>query len=46
MSTLVLTAHGSRDPRSGSNARAVANRLAGLRPDLDVRLAFLELNEP
>ncbi|WP_156669605.1 sirohydrochlorin chelatase, partial [Mycobacterium sp. E3339] len=25
---------------------AVANRLAGLRPDLDVRLAFLELNEP
>ncbi len=46
MSTLVLTAHGSRDPRSGANARAVADRLALLRPDLDVRLAFLELNEP
>ncbi|OBF12210.1 sirohydrochlorin ferrochelatase [Mycobacterium sp. ACS4054] len=46
MSTLVLTAHGSRDPRSGANARAVADRLAGMRPDLDVRLAFLELNEP
>ncbi|WP_156675547.1 sirohydrochlorin chelatase, partial [Mycobacterium sp. E188] len=46
MSTLVLTAHGSRDPRSGANARALADRLAGMRPDLDVRLAFLELNEP
>ncbi len=46
MSTLVLTAHGSRDPRSAANARAVANRLTRLRPDLDVRLAFLELNEP
>lgn len=46
MSTLVLTAHGSRDPRSGANARSVADRLRILRPDLDVRLAFLELNEP
>jgi sirohydrochlorin ferrochelatase len=46
MTTLVLTAHGSRDPRSGANAQAVADRLAGMRPDLDVRLAFLELNEP
>lgn len=46
MSTLVLTAHGSRDPRSGANARALADRLQGMRPDLDVRLAFLELNEP
>jgi len=46
MSTLVLTAHGSRDPRSGANAEAVADRLARMRPDLDVRLAFLELNAP
>lgn len=46
MNTLVLTAHGSRDPRSGANAEAVADRLAALRPDLDVRLAFLELNAP
>ncbi|WP_102417198.1 sirohydrochlorin chelatase [Mycobacterium sp. 4858] len=46
MSTLVLTAHGSRDPRSGANAQAVADRLASVRPGLDVRLAFLELNEP
>lgn len=46
MSTLVLTAHGSRDPRSGANAQALADRLAGMRPDVDVRLAFLELNAP
>ncbi len=46
MSTLVLTAHGSRDPRSGANAAAVADRLRLMRPDLDVRLAFLELNAP
>ncbi|OCB40882.1 sirohydrochlorin chelatase [Mycobacterium parascrofulaceum] len=46
MSTLVLTAHGSRDPRSGANARAVAERLRGMRPGLDVRLAFLELSAP
>lgn len=46
MSTLVLTAHGSRDPRSGANAHAVADRLTRMRPDLDVRLAFLELNAP
>lgn len=46
MSTLVLTAHGSRDPRSGANARALADRLTSMRPDIDVRLAFLELNKP
>jgi len=46
MNTLVLTAHGSRDPRSGANAEAVADRLAAMRPDLDVRPAFLELNTP
>lgn len=46
MSTLVLTAHGSRDPRSAANAQAVADRLARMRPDLDVQLAFLELNAP
>ncbi|MGB8388713.1 sirohydrochlorin chelatase [Mycobacterium sp.] len=46
MSTLVLTAHGSRDPRSAANAQAVANRLMRMRPDLDVRPAFLELNAP
>jgi len=46
VTTLVLTAHGSRDPRSAANARAVACQVAGLRPGLDVRLAFCELNTP
>jgi sirohydrochlorin ferrochelatase len=44
--TLVLTAHGSADPRSGANARAIADDLVRLRPGLDVRLAFLEQNSP
>lgn len=46
MTTLVLTAHGSADPRSAANARAVAGQLARMRPGLDVRLAFCELNTP
>ncbi len=45
-SPLVLTAHGSRDSRSAANARAVARRLRVLRPGLDVRVAFCELNTP
>jgi sirohydrochlorin ferrochelatase len=43
---LVLTAHGSADPRSAANARAVADRLSRMRPGLAVRLAFLECNSP
>ncbi|ORX01542.1 sirohydrochlorin ferrochelatase [Mycobacterium triplex] len=46
MSTLVLTAHGSKDPRSAANAQAVAAQVTRLRPDLDVRLAFLEHSSP
>ncbi len=46
MTALVLTAHGSKDPRSAANARAVADDLARMRPGLDVRLAFCELNTP
>jgi sirohydrochlorin ferrochelatase len=46
MTTLVLTAHGSADPRSAANAEAVAGRLARVRPGLDVRLAFLEHSSP
>jgi sirohydrochlorin ferrochelatase len=46
MSTLVLTAHGSKDPRSAANARAVAARLMRMRPGLDVRVAFCEQNAP
>ncbi|WP_082956465.1 sirohydrochlorin chelatase [Mycobacterium sp. E787] len=44
--TLVLTAHGSQDPRSAANAWAVADELKRLRPGLDVRPAFCELNAP
>jgi sirohydrochlorin ferrochelatase len=46
VTTLVLTAHGSKDPRSAANARAVAGCLARMQPGLDVRLAFCELNAP
>ena len=46
MTALVLAAHGSADPRSAANARAVAGRLRRMRPGLDVRVAFCELNTP
>jgi sirohydrochlorin ferrochelatase len=43
---LVITAHGSADPRSAANARAVARLVQHMRPNLDVRVAFCEQNEP
>ncbi|WP_085167503.1 sirohydrochlorin chelatase [Mycobacterium sherrisii] len=43
---LLLTAHGSKDPRSAANARAVAEAVSCRRPDLDVRLAFLDHDSP
>lgn len=43
---LVLTAHGSADPRSAAVAHAVVGRIRRLRPELDVRAAFLERNTP
>jgi sirohydrochlorin ferrochelatase len=46
MTPLVLTAHGSRDPRSAANAHAVAGRIRRVRPGLDVRVAFCDLNAP
>jgi sirohydrochlorin ferrochelatase len=46
MTRLVLTAHGSADPRSAANARAVANRIRFMRPGLLVRVAFCDLNTP
>lgn len=43
---LVAVAHGSRDPRSAATVSALIERV-GLRcPDLDVRLAFLDLCAP
>ncbi|MCW2686879.1 MAG: secreted protein [Mycobacterium sp.] len=46
MSTLVLTAHGSADPRSPAITQAVAGRIRRLRPRLDVRVAFCEQTSP
>jgi sirohydrochlorin ferrochelatase len=43
---LVLTAHGSADPLSAANTREIASLLSGLRPGLDLRVAFLERNAP
>lgn len=43
---LVAVAHGSRDPRSAAMVSALIDRVRLLRPDLDVRLAFLDLCLP
>ena len=43
---LVTVAHGSRDPRSAVTVSALIDRVRLLRPDLDVRLAFLDLCAP
>ncbi|MFZ4373343.1 MAG: CbiX/SirB N-terminal domain-containing protein, partial [Mycobacterium sp.] len=43
---MVLTAHGSADPRSGATAHAVADQIRRLRPGLDVRVAFCEKSAP
>jgi sirohydrochlorin ferrochelatase len=44
--SLVLTAHGSADPRSADVTQAIAGRIRRLRPELDVRVAFLEQCAP
>ncbi len=43
---LVLTAHGSADPRAAAVAHAVAGRIRRLRPELEVHAAFCERNAP
>ncbi|MEV6274932.1 sirohydrochlorin chelatase [Nocardia sp. NPDC051832] len=43
---LIAVAHGSRDPRSAATMAAVVAEIAAARPDLDVRLAFLDLSAP
>ena len=43
---LLLTAHGSADPRSAQTARSVADCIRRLRPGLDTRIAFCEQNSP
>lgn len=44
--TLVLTAHGSADPRSAANTRDIAGLVTRMRRGLDVRVAFCEHNSP
>lgn len=46
MSMLVLTAHGSADPRSAASAHEVAQTIRSVRRDVDVRVAFCEQNSP
>lgn len=46
MSTLVLTAHGSADPRSAVTVRLIADCARRLRPGLDIRVAFCEKSTP
>lgn len=43
---LLLTAHGSADPRSSAVTHAVAEQVRLQRPGLDVRVAFCEKNSP
>lgn len=44
--TLVLTAHGSADPRSAETARSIVECIRWLRPTLDARIAFCEQSSP
>jgi len=43
---MILTAHGSADPRSAVVTHAVADHVRAQRPGLDVRVAFCEQNTP
>lgn len=42
MTPLLLVAHGSRDPRSGTVIEALAGRIAAIRPGLPVAASYLE----
>jgi sirohydrochlorin ferrochelatase len=44
--SLILTAHGSVDPRSSATTHGVAEQIRALRPGLDVRVAFCEKSTP
>ena len=43
---MILTAHGSADPRAAAVTHAMAGRIRRLRPELDVHAAFLEQSTP
>ncbi|MFC9426596.1 sirohydrochlorin chelatase [Streptomyces sp. NPDC056987] len=44
--TLVVVAHGSRDPRALRTVTALLDRVRELRPGVDVRLGHIEIEEP
>ncbi len=46
MTDVVLTAHGSRDPRSAANTHAIAGHLRRVAPEFAVRVAFCEHSTP
>jgi sirohydrochlorin ferrochelatase len=43
---LVAVAHGSRDPRSAATVAELVDEVRRQRPELDVRLSFLDLSAP
>jgi sirohydrochlorin cobaltochelatase len=45
-SSIILFAHGARDPEWAAPFRRIAARLRQARPNLPVQLAFLELMQP
>lgn len=45
-SSIILFAHGARDPEWAAPFRRIAARLRAARPNLPVQLAFLELMQP
>lgn len=44
--TLLLIAHGSRDPRHAATVRALAERVGALRPGTRVEVSFLDFDTP
>jgi len=46
VTVLVLTAHGSADPRSAANAHAIADTIRRVRRGIGVTVAFCEQNSP
>jgi sirohydrochlorin cobaltochelatase len=43
---IILFAHGARDPQWSRPFEAVAQRIKALRPDAEIRLAYLEFMQP
>lgn len=43
---LIAVAHGSRDPRSAATITELVDLVRRLRPELDIRIAFLDLSAP